>query len=318
MKKLLLLIVSLLMVGLCACENIEFAGEGEKDSFAQNSNPSTNYEIPKKPFDGLNVSENAQKAYNMSFKDDYTPEEYSILIDLLKESTKEESLEPVYMINKNLLFVQRIIDTYDKHEESVAVIDTNGKIIQNWNADWGVYDIQYRAKCGEYFFIIKKGYIYNTYDCDVVNQEGEIISEVHCKGERYDIGSGYVFFSLGGDFGNIMTPTGEVIELNYKSVYPSYCDHSGSLVEGKDEIGKVSEGLFYGFSKGNNNTVAYYYNTQGEVVIDLSTQAVNFEVTKLSDFSNGQATIEFIGANGKDYTAIIDKTGNFVGEPMEK
>ena len=63
--------------------------------------------------------------------------------------------------------------------------------------------------------------------------------------------------------------------------------------------------------------MAYYYNTKGEVVIDLSTQAVNYEVTKLSDFSNGQARIEFIGANGKNYYVNIDKTGDFIGEPIE-
>ena len=168
----------------------------------------------------------------------------------------------------------------------------------------------------DYFFVTTEVRPYSTYVYDVINKNGEIITSLSCKEYVHDIGEGYVFFSHGNDWGHIMTPEGLVVDLQAASVWPSYCLFNGEL-EDDDEIGRVKEGLFYGFSAGNLNTVAYYYNTRGEVVIDLSTQAVNFKVTKLSDFCDGQARIEFTGANYKRYYAFIDKTGAFIDEPIE-
>lgn len=317
MKKILAItVVALLLLSSVGCEK-QYSQDVSEQGTNSNHIQDDYLDTEKDPFANSTITENSKFAYDLSFKEYYSPEEYVNLISSLITLTNEKSIEPVYAINDKLLFVKRTIDTYDKFEESIAIVDVNGNFTTDWNTNWGDYDIQFRAKCGDYFFIITKGYIYNYYDCDVVNQEGKVISNVHCKENRYDLGEGYVFFSLGADFGNIMNNKGEVIELQYKSVMPSYGEKAAGALEDGDEIGKISEGLFYGFSKGNINTVAYYYNTKGEVVIDLSTQAVNYEVTKLSDFSDGQARIEFIGANGKNYYVDIDKTGAFIGEPVE-
>lgn len=250
------------------------------------------------------------------FEDKYTLMEYCNLATRLRAKTGENSAVPIYLLSESLVFVRRNISTYDYVEESIAILTMDGEGVTDWNAEWGEYDIQYRAQCGDYFFIITDASAYD-YDCDVVNKNGQVISNITCKERRYDIGEGYVFFSFGNDWGRIMNPEGEVIKLQVASVWPSYCEPSmGSLAEG-DAIGRVSEGLFYGLSIGNNNTAAYYYNTSGEVVIDLSTQAVNFKVTKLSDFSDGQARIEFTGADYKKYYAYIDKSGKIIGEPIE-
>lgn len=251
------------------------------------------------------------------FSEKYSLEEYLGLITRLRETSGEASAMPIYPLSDNLVFVERNISTYDYVEQSIAIMTVAGEQVTDWNVDWGAYDIQYRANCGEYFFIITKAHIYNDYNCDVVNKEGKIIANVYCKENRYDIGDGYVFYSLGADFGQIMSPQGEVIELQTASVWPSYGNKSDGSLGEDEEIGKLSDGLFYGYSDGNMNTVAYYYNTQGEVVIDLSTQAVNFKVTKLYDFENGQAKIEFRGADYKYYSVFIDKTGAFIGEPTE-
>lgn len=251
------------------------------------------------------------------FSDKYTLEEYLDLISKLRERTGEDSAMPIYPLSDNLVFVRRNISTYDYVEQSIAIMTIAGETVTDWNADWGDYDIQHRAKCGEYFFIITKAHIYNDYNCDVVNKEGKIIANIYCKENRYDIGEGYIFYSLGADSGRIMNPQGEVIELQRASVIPSYGGKAAGALQEGQAIGKISEGLFYGYSDGNLNTVAYYYNTDGEVVIDLSTQVVNFKITKLYDFSNGQARIEFRGADYKYYYAYIDKTGAFIGEPVE-
>ena len=251
------------------------------------------------------------------FSEKYSLEEYLDLIAKLREETSEASAMPIYPLSDNLVFVKRNISTYDYVEESIAIMTIAGELVTDWNVDWGDYDIQYRAKCGEYFFIITKAHIYNYYNCDVVNKEGKIIANIYCKENRYDIGGGYVFYSLGADYGQIMNPMGEIIELQTASVHPSYGEKSDGSLGEDQEIGKLSDGLFYGYSDGNMNTVAYYYNTQGEVVIDLSTRAVNFKVTKLYDFENGQAKIEFRGADYKYYSVFIDKTGAFIGEPTE-
>lgn len=317
MKKLLAItVITLLLLSSVGCKNQrsqDLSDQGTNSNYIQDDYSDTEND----PFANSTITENSKSAYDLSFNGYYTPKEYVDLISNLITLTNEESIEPVYAINDNLLFVKRTIDTYDKFEESIAIVDINGNFITDWNTNWKDYDIQFRTKCGDYFFIITKGHIYNYFDCDVVNQQGKVIANVYCKENRYDLGEGYVFFSLGADLGHIMNSKGEVIELQYKSVIPSYGEKAAGALEDGDEIGKISEGLFYGFSKGNINTVAYYYNTKGEVVIDLSTQAVNYEVTKLSDFSNGQARIEFIGANGKNYYVNIDKTGTFIGDPIE-
>lgn len=278
--------------------------------------PTTKMTVPKDPLEDLDWF--AQFAY-VDFSAYYSPEEYVNFISKLKAALNETRLNPVYPINEKLLFAYRVVDTYDKYEESCAIVDVDGNLITDWNANWSASDISNDAKCGDYFFITtgKGDYYGNTSICDVINKEGELISTVHCGQYRYDIGSGYIFFSRGRDNGYIMNDKGEVIELQYKSVIPGYGELPGAYLSEDDELGKISEDLFYIYSKGNNNTVAYYYNTQGEVLIDLSTQAVNYRVTKMSDFVNGQARIEFVGANYKDYYVYIDKTGAFIGEPVE-
>lgn len=267
------------------------------------------------PFANYSISQRARDSYDYSFNQYYTPEEYVNLTTTLPTLLDDASVEPVYAISDSLFLVIRTIDRYDLSESSIAVVDGEGNIITDWNSTWSVTDIWHNAKCGDYLFIETESLGYGDCQCDVVNKEGKVLTTVTCKSARYDLGEGYVFFSKGQDFGNIMNSKGEVIELEYASVMPGYGSKTDGSLGDDEAIGKISEGLFYGFGKGNVNTVAYYYNTQGKVVIDLSTRVVNFEVTKLSDFSNGQARIEFIGANYKTYYGYIDKTGAFVEEP---
>lgn len=263
------------------------------------------------------LSEDVCWMFEYGFDDYYLYEEYYELMETLITKLDDESILPIYPINDKLFFIQRTIDTYDKYEVSIAIVNTDGEILSDWHSNWGVSDIRYNAQCGDYFFIKSDEYYSGIYYYDVVNNEGKIIANIRCCEEKYDIGEGYIFYTLGNDFGYIMNPTGDVIELKTASVMPSYGQKPDGKLSRDQAVGQISEGLFYGFSKGNVNTVAYYYNTDGEVVIDLSTRAVNFEVTKLSDFSDGQARIEFVGANGRNYYAYIDKTGSFVGEPIE-
>lgn len=249
------------------------------------------------------------------FKERFSFKEYCEFVKKLRKIYVEYTVIPIYVLNDNLFFIRRNISTYNYVEESIAIVTTDGEIVSNWNAQWEEYDIQYRAKCGDYFFVRTKAGPYNRYCHDVINSYGQTIANIECYAEKYDIGEGYVFFSFGYDY--IMNPQGHVIQLQIGSVYPSYClNGTGELCD-TAAIGKVSEGLFYGLSIGNVNTVAYYYNTSGEVVIDLSTRAVNFKITRLYDFREGRARIEFIGADNKKYSAYIDKTGAIIEEPIE-
>ena len=65
-------------------------------------------------------------------------------------------------------------------------------------------------------------------------------------------------------------------------------------------------------------TCAFYCDTDGHAVINLSSKETNFHVVALGSFENGNAVVEFIGADGKDYTVVIDKEGNFIEEPSLK
>ena len=269
------------------------------------------------PLAGHNLSNTAKVAYKESFNSYFSAEEYIDLIKRLKNVLNDESVEPIFAVNENYLFVIHTIDRYDLYEESMAVVDVNGNLKTQWNTKWKPTDVRKFAKCGDYFFVVTEEDAFHDLTCEVINQQGEILSTIVCPKYRYDLGDGYVYFSR-NNIGYIMNPDGEVIQLEYGSVR-LFC---GSLPYGeltKDQsIGTISEGLFYCVSNGNDHTAACYYNTNGEVVIDLSTRAVNFKVTQLYNFKDGKARVKFTGANGKKYEAYIDHAGNFIGEPVEK
>ena len=238
------------------------------------------------------------------FIDYYTFETYYDLITTLR-TTGEKSVTPRCALNDRLFFAERNISTYNKVEESIAILSVEGEIVLEWDPQWTGLD-----QCGDYFFL--ETYADGTYVCYVVNKEGRIITNLAYNTGKYDIGEGYVF--LCGGRGKIMSPQGEVVELREEAV--RWNPSTGMLEKGQ-ELGKISEGLFYGFSERPYVNVARYYSTTGETVIELSSHKINFKVTKLYDFSNGQAKIEFTGADNKYYYGFIDKTGAFIGEPIE-
>ena len=90
-------------------------------------------------------------------------------------------------------------------------------------------------------------------------------------------------------------------------------------------VGNASEGLIAILDKHATlrlpnsdyrcGSCAFYCDIKGDLVIDLSTAAVNYEVYRMTDFSNGMADIKFIGADNKVYSATIDKNGDFVSGP---
>ena len=257
--------------------------------------------------------------YDYGFSEYYTEEEYEELLVELRERFDDESISTVYAVNKGVMFIMKTIDTYNKYEEQIALVNLNNNTVSSWRTEWSKDDIREKAICGDYFFVhcCKTCYAYADHRRDVINKNGRIIATIECPLNRYDIGMGYVFFAM-NKRGYIMSPTGRVYELQSASVTMSIGGVDEELNEEDEDVGNVSYGMFYVYKKGNINTVAYYYNLQGEVVIDLSTTVVDYTITKLYDFSNnGTARIEFRGANYKDYYAYINEKGEFVQEPVE-
>lgn len=296
MKKFLVgTLAVLLLISEVGCKNQTFQADTENEIFAN-----------------FTISDDSEFAYDLSFEEYFSPEEYVNLISDLISLTKVESLTPVYAINDNLLFVKQTVDTYDKYEESIAILDINGNFVTNWNSNWSAHDIQFDSKCGDYFFVITQRGLYSTHSYDVVNQNGKVIASVEGTSYRHDLGQGSVLFPYGNGPAYIINSQGNVFEMQTKSVGFSFGIDLNGI-----EIGKIEDGLFYVFKKGINHIIAYYYNEKGEVVIDLCDNAVPYEITKLSDFSNGKAEIEFVGVNGGAYCGIIDKSGSFVSEPQK-
>lgn len=88
-----------------------------------------------------------------------------------------------------------------------------------------------------------------------------------------------------------------------------------------------SEGLFLGSSQNNEtNTVQYaFYNSKGEIAIDLSEYNIVFDFIDLIDekyrdrdgvFINGKAIITVVNDVGKYFRLTIDKNGNMISQEL--
>lgn len=123
---------------------------------------------------------------------------------------------------------------------------------------------------------------------------------------------GYVLFceedEWGGGTLNVLNTKGEVTELTCQYL-PNKPGHNFPI---------YSEGLFFANSEGSSSG---FFDINGKMVIDLSeydmgripySEAMNVNAPY---FENGEATILFKNNADSVFKAVIDNTGNFVGEP---
>jgi len=267
--------------------------------------------------------------YCKNFQLFFSPAEY---VDLYNTAS-EISATPTYAISKFAVVAHQNIATYNTSEDKYFIMDISGNIIRDYGDNSWV-----NTQCvlfGENIFINTNGH---PAKYDIVNAHGELVNTFEDMLYEYDaprienlfdLGDGYYIFSEVKNTSTssyklyILNPNGEHFELEDFVVLsasgyhkPYYFDMAN--MEDNVSVGKISEDLFYFLYKFGADSFACYYDTEGELVINLSNSETNFEVTQLGNFVDGKANIKFRGADYKSYTATIDTTGDFIGEPVSQ
>jgi len=246
--------------------------------------------------------------------------------------------------------VKKEVDAYDGYKFMLGVVDDNGEWVQELT-DTGTFveGVRFRAEgssetlrdsscyayLGESVFLASPGCSVfsrdgeqrigpwensvpvnsdevSIWECLLWNVEGN--SQVEFDASKISVfQDGYALFCeedvFGGGILNAVTTKGEIIELPCEYL-PNKPMHNFPV---------YSEGLFYACSE--KKSTPGFYDIEGNLVIDLS----KYDVARIPYssrmginapyFEKGQATILFANNADSVFKAIIDQTGNFVGEP---
>ena len=310
--------VSLLFFSLTACSNQMQEDEKVAEPII---------EAPQDTFANNGISEYLQQIYADSsrrFSEFFTPEEYVKLCSVADSI----SAEPSYAISKYVFSVHQDISTYNVSEHNYLVIDTSGNTVidygQNDSVDFTINNVAFGSLT--FFYTGSRTY-------DILDEQGRILNSVqYSKDPVYiaDLGSGFYLFATISNIGRssydlyILNPDGKCYQvINPTGYWKARIDIDMSEIPAKysidAQIGNVSEGMvsvcYTRSVRGSDETCAYYCDTSGNLVINLSSNEMKFHVTELEDFSNGLAQIEFVGADRKKYQATINQSGQFVDEP---
>lgn len=320
MKKYLLLAAVLLSMILTAC--------GSNSAQQATGQESQEAEEPVDVFANYDITDVQKYIYEShNFGDVFTPEEYVKFCGVLTEM----SAEPYYAINKNLVSVKQTIATYNTKEEKYLLIDASGNVIIDYGDNSWVVDGAFNnIRFGDYIFITTNG---NPRKYDIINDNGDLINTIKFSDNDipeliWDFGNGYFIFATVRSVSSnsydlyILHPDGQYYPATVHP--PRYfsanidLDVENSIYSLDATFGNISEGMYsvcYEYLNNGKNTCAYYCNVNGEIVLNLSSDEMNFYVTELGDFSNGKAEIKFVGMDDKNYVATINTNGEFITEP---
>lgn len=267
------------------------------------------------------------ETYLDSFREFFSPEEYLNIYEI----AKSKSANPKLCVT-NFLFVAELdLSTYNTRDTKGVLMDTTGNIVRECNL---FFDVP--VALGDFVFLKTSD---NPATFDILNSSGETIStfvsELH---ESYstlrpllELNDGYALFTLhktNDEFIRalfIIQPSGDCYKVHWPDLYKEPSLPESDVEGGYLFVGNASEGLIAILDKHATlrlpnsdyrcGSCAFYCDIKGDLAIDLSTAAVNYEVYRMTDFSNGMADIKFIGADNKVYSATIDKNGDFVSGP---
>lgn len=273
---------------------------------------------PKNIFEENSISPLGESVYNNSFAEYFSAEEYVSLYKTLEAL----SITPKLAINETLFIAYQYFATYNTTEEHYLLMDVSGNILRDYGDNgWPAVSTSLE-KMGNYSFIPLLG---NPATFELIDEKGNLISIFEAGNQNHSIeyvcslGSDYHVFIvyLSGSFRTyLLSPQGEICFVRWPSnSMPYTADLENEMEKGKLVIGNVSEGLFSLWYKGIFETHAFYFDISGERIIDLSSGQTNYHIRKMGAFEDGQAKIHLTGADGKEYSAIIDTAGQFVSEP---
>lgn len=277
-------------------------------------------------FDAAGLTSNQQEVYTNEkrrFCEILAPREY---IELVK-TAENLSATPYFAIGKNAFLAAQDITSYNTDEDYFVIMDMSGNILKKYD-NYIAISLSNPKSIGKYTFIVTQ---FDPDKYDIVDENGKVVNQLKNLAfsnsfykiiEVSALGNDYFLFSEtleeNGTEQNvlyIMKPDGQYcrVQLPAKHIAEEIVVDLEKI-----EYGKLCDNLFYLHFENALGTWAWYTNTSGHVVIDLSSKTTNYHITKLGDFSEGVATIEFKGADNKNYVGTIDTQGNFVEEPMLK
>ena len=260
--------------------------------------------------------------HNYFFVDYFDPEEYIAIYKMAREI----SATPSVAINESLFVVHQHFATYNTTEDKYMLMDIHGNIVRYYGDNSCPTHSNRLMKAGKYTFVPISN---DPTTFEIIDEKGNLISRYVPTGysDYYieyvcAIGSDYHIFAVyknGGFVLHLLSPTGETCAIGWPSSKKPYTMFEFQKQMGSKNvvIGDMSEDMFYIWYKRTSYTNAFYFNTSGKVVIDLSDDKTNFHVYKMGNFVKGTAEIYLRGVDGCFYTAIIDATGKIVGEPAK-
>ncbi len=318
----ILLVIVMLLLSACGAPAKAPQGEASGQDEVTTESSLANYEIGE-------YLEQLYTTESRGFGNFFSPEEYVKLCTVISGM----SAEPCYAVSKYAVFIHQTTATYNSKEEKYLLIDTDGNTIIDYGDNaWTVDMPNNFMRFGDLTFVKTNG---NPAKYDILDQYGQIKNAVEysknlCPRYIGDLGDGYFLFAIVENIGRsnynlfVLHPSGDCYEV----IAPTGYWNADLTVDNSAEeitynldatVGQLKEGLFsicYSrYMTDSKKTCAFYCDTNGNLQINLSSDEVGFHITKLGAFSEGKAEIKFVGADGKNYTAVINKNGDLVGNP---
>lgn len=244
-----------------------------------------------------------------------------------KPYPEQDKYDKVLAEGDGYYLVQKYEETYNSAETKFGIVSSSGEWVLPLSSstvfnEYLDYAIQYSKTSDVGYRYFATGIFLASLGVDVYQADGTDYGVGNCRGSIkccfYNVNNSKSFSFNAYEMTEF--ENGILIFYNsnrYNSPFYS-CDINGRVKElplthyvprNKDEgsFPTLSEGLLY-YDR-------HFYNTSGEIMIDLSMyDLVN---TRGLHFTNGECTIKFKNPGGTLYSVTIDKQGNFIGEPQK-
>lgn len=150
----------------------------------------------------------------------------------------------------------------------------------------------------------------------IYNSKGELVNRFEIEGSSWNyLNNGNIFFSDIDPYGTLSHTSSNAY---------MFCAETSELIEmpipawqGASSL-EYSDGLMLIYSRYYRNPGAKYYDEKGKCIIDLDNSNEYYkQVMYATDFTDGQASVNFIGMDDNWYNVKIDKTGKWINEPIQ-
>lgn len=270
---------------------------------------------------GIEIDEYFKLNYD-SYDDYLSPHE---LVDII-ELAAEIGAKPKRAISKKMVLIHQTLTTFDSETKKTLLITTDGEIIREYppeefNGDY-YHSTPYNCEFHGNYIVGNELFTEDGTFIKTLDLIGEIHDSIVIGDETYLISyidNGYIFFYF-------LYPDGSAQEWDFKAFFPphwlctsmEYGEVASLPVDYTEDcisIGYMSDGLMGVHYVSSLKHYLFYFNKKGELVINLSHDQTPYKVYELGCFKDGEAEIKLIGMDNKNYVAVINTAGEFIGDP---